>query len=730
MFAIDSETTGLDVRHGATPFIVTICYENGQQKLYEWDVNPYNRQVEVLPEDLEEIQNELRRVNNWERTTGNQESRESHSIVTQNGKFDATAFSRIKGWNTPWPWRMNHDTLTAAHLLCSNRPHDLYSLAVQYLGERKENLEAVEEKMKKAVQKARDYCRRHMPDWMIAEEGLACMPSAKSGKKKSRSGEADKVWKYDLWLPRTVALEEDYYEESHELGYWHTVTRDYANLDSALTMGLWPVLKAELIRRDLWEHYLEQRKLTSCLQRMESKGITVNGITLNDKMKEYTRESERLGQICINIAKSYKHKLDLGSGGRSDSLAAFIFDVLKLESDKETKPGSGNPSMDKHVLDHWKKSLDPNTKQLTFIESLIDKRAMDTAIGYMKSYRKFWRPIVDPRANEGTPNNALSRSWYTLHPSFNQTGTDTTRMSCQNPNVQQISKREKVNIRDCFGPEPEYLWASADAQNIELRIPTYESGEPDLIAIFERPNDPPYFGSYHLVIFDLLHPELFREYGKDCKNVFEATWYQWVKNGNFAVIYGAQRRKADETYHVEGAYDKIRYRFPRIAALGDRMIKMANKNGYIETMPRKNVNPRKGYPLWCSRTNDGKIMPTVPLNYHVQGTASEWMRGAIIKVDEYLENHPESNIDMILTVHDELDFRLPREATPEVLYKKTDPKPKDPYFKDMKFMESSITHLTQIKSIMESCGRDIGIPTPVTVEIHPEKWSVGIPIAL
>lgn len=708
MFSIDSEVSGLDVRHGATPFIVTICYDNGKQSLYEFDVDPYTRQVIVDPADIQEIQNLLQLAASWGEID-DEEIKERHTFVTQNGKFDSGAFSHMKGWETPWPWTMNHDTLTASHILCSNKNHDLYSLAVQYLGERKEDLESVEEEMRKAVQKARDICRRHYPDWMIAEEGLACMPSAKAGKKKSRSGEADKVWKYDLWLPRMLAIEEDYEEGKHEYGHWHTVTAKYANLDSALTMGLWPVMKAELERRNLWEHYLEQKKLTPCLYKMENKGVTINGATLNDTMKKYATESDRLDRICTNIAKSYKHDLKLGVGGRNDSLAAFIFDVLNLESDKLTD--NGNPSMDKHVLDHWRKSLPPNTKELTFIESLIDKRAMDTAIGYMKSYRKFWRPVVDPMQDSNAfQNTSLMRSWYTLHPSFNQCGTDTLRMSCQNPNVQQISKREKVNIRDCFGPSSGRLWASMDAQNIEMRIPVFECGEQELIYLFERPKDPPYYGSYHLAVFDILHPELFKQYGKDCKTIFEATWYQWVKNGNFCKLFGGQRRKTDETFHVKGAYDLIDTKYTKLAALNDKMIRMANKYGYVETIPQRNVNPNKGYPIWCSRTDDGNILPTVPLNYHVQSTASQWMRSAIIKVDEYLESHPESDINMILTVHDELDFDLPRCDNKE------------------KPWETSLPYLMEIKSIMESCGDDIGIPTPVTVEIHETMWSKGITI--
>ena len=107
-----------------------------------------------------------------------------------------------------------------------------------------------------------------------------------------------------------------------------------------------------------------------------------------------------------------------------------------------------------------------------------------------------------------------------------------------------------------------------DYTGIELAIPAYEAGEVEMIKIFEAPDDPPYYGSYHLLIFDTLHPELFAKHGKAVKQMFEDTWYQWVKNGNFARQYGAQEKKVDQTYRVPGGViKKVAKRFPKIDAL-------------------------------------------------------------------------------------------------------------------------------------------------------------------
>jgi hypothetical protein len=84
-------------------------------------------------------------------------------------------------------------------------------------------------------------------------------------------------------------------------------------------------------------------------------------------------------------------------------------------------------------------------------------------------------------------------------------------------------------------------------------------------------------------MFDTLHPEKFAQYGKKVKDVFASTWYQWTKNGDFAVQYGAieESGTADAAYHVEGAQRKIQNRFTKIAELNQEQIAFANRNGYV-----------------------------------------------------------------------------------------------------------------------------------------------------
>ena len=56
ILSLDTETTGLDLRFGAKPFLVTFCDEVGENTWYEWSVDPLTREPEVVAADLVEIQ--------------------------------------------------------------------------------------------------------------------------------------------------------------------------------------------------------------------------------------------------------------------------------------------------------------------------------------------------------------------------------------------------------------------------------------------------------------------------------------------------------------------------------------------------------------------------------------------------------------------------------------------------------------------------------------------------
>lgn len=699
MISLDTETTGLDLRHGARPFFVTTCTGDGAVRWWEWAVDPLTRVPKIPSDDVREIGELL--LADGPNGPG--------PFILHNTKFDFAALNSIGLWDV-WDrpvWPDVRDTLLAGHLLASNHLHDLTSMAVEYLGV---NIEPLEVALRDACLAARRLAKSEFPEWKLASKDLEEMPSAKEA-----------TWKFDTWLPRAVALHLEYLPDHP----WHAVLRDYANADSEVTVELWKVLEKHLDRRGLRAIYDERLKLLPVAYGMEERGVTYSGVRLEQLETEYRAESVAAGVRCLEIAASVGFtELELPKAGINKSLRTFCFEVLKLEPRYGKKSKTATPTLDKAAMEYYEEVLPPGSPAAEFIKSLRGKRKRDTAVSYMEGYRRFgqlWQ--------EGA---ASTRGWHVLHPSLNPTGTDTLRWSSKNPNEQNISKQEGFNLRYCFGPAPGREWWSLDAKNIEARLPAYESGEQELIALYERPDEPPYYGSGHLLNFHTVYPEIWdkelREVGLEkvgphCKKKYASTNYQWCKNGGFAVQYGAVDRDdgrgtADTAFHKPGAQGLLKARFAKLEKLNQKCIRQAERLGYVETMPDRTVDPSRGYPLLCTRTDYGRIKPTVPLNYHIQGTACWWMGKAMVRcqtqLDEWNKQLLTPQYFIVMQVHDELVFDFPRRR--QVM-------PNGPV------VYGNLGRIRRMRQLMEQGGDDLGVPTPCSIEYHPDNWSEGVSLS-
>jgi DNA polymerase I-like protein with 3'-5' exonuclease and polymerase domains len=716
--SLDTETTGVDLHHGAQPFLVTLCNEQWENTWYEWDVDPLTRKVQWLKEDVEEIINTVE---------------EADEVVFQNVKFDIKALTPLLPKGYKWPWHKTRDTLMGGHLLASNHAHDLNSMAVEYLAI---DITKYEDRLQKVVAACRNFVKRkHSPigDWRIAKVGLPEMPSAKEG---SNNRKEERVWKFDLWLPRAFAKwvrEVDLsLLEPGDLQLYESVTADYANTDSSTTLAIYLRMLEIIEQRKLTPHYEWRLKQLPVYHRIEEQGVTCSRTRLVELETKYRAEAEHAARVCLNIAESYGYELCLPKGSNNNSLKTFVFDVMKLPPVVWTD--TGQPSLDKFAIEDYTVSLPARCKELTFIQNLSAKRKRDTALSFIESYKKFWLPLKGDGGLE----------YCVLYPSINPTGTATLRDSSYNPNEQQISKQEETNLRYIFGPAPGREWWSLDAKNIELRIPAYESGEQELISLFEQPDVPPYYGSTHLLNFHTVYPDIWdvelaaleaiavetllrggkldpnnppewamARVGPHCKKKFAGTWYQYCKNGGFAVQYGAIEREegtADKAFHRVGSHARLKERFSALERLNSYWINYASKCGYVETTPDRSVCPDRGYPLLCTRSENGYILPTVPLNYHVQSTAMQWMKSAMIRCQERLdewERRERFLAWMTMQIHDELVFDFPagRGSRPWM---------------------TNLPRVEQLAALMANGGDDIGVPTPVGIEYHQFNWAEGV----
>lgn len=689
MISIDTECTGVNITHGALPFYTTIARDDENDPVHQWEwwVDPITREVEVLANDLSCIQDELD---------------EAELVVAQNGKFDCAMLEQL---GIVWPWEKMVDTLISGHLINSGDKHDLTSMVKEYLAG--EDIQPYEDALEDAVKDCRRIIqqarlrRKRGKDsddialWRIAEEDLEEMPSAGSN-----------CWRADYWLPRAVAQYLSY-PTTHP--YW-TILSEYSNMDSLSTLFLWKAHEKIIKDRKLWKIFVERNKLPRIAHIVQyRRGMSMNKKVVDTNIAQYGREAKELGDKCEDIARDLGHDFTLPKGGRSNALMNFVFseDGLGMKPFKYTE--KGNPSFDADTLKHYIDTLDPYHPGHNFFKWFAEKKLRDKAISDLEGYKRFW---IRSKGD-----------WYRIHSSLNPTGSRSLRWSSNSPNSQNVGKGEdgEFTIRECFGPEPDREWWFLDMKNIERRIPAYEANEEEIIALLERPNDPPYYGNEYCLVAHLLHPELFEGCvndkgeldGRIFKKRYKETWYQWTKNFVLATQYQAQKRRADATAHCPGAWDMIKGRFWRQEALNKKCLDHASKYGYVETIPDKRVDPERGYPIMVGRSIDGYVTPTTPLNYHTSGTAMWLMATAMVRCQDQIEQW-DADIYMIAQIHDELIFDMPR----SLIHPSEDAK-----IENGESSRSNLWRAKRLQHLMEIGGDNIGLPTPVGIEYSTESWS-------
>jgi DNA polymerase I-like protein with 3'-5' exonuclease and polymerase domains len=90
-----------------------------------------------------------------------------------------------------------------------------------------------------------------------------------------------------------------------------------------------------------------------------------------------------------------------------------------------------------------------------------------------------------------------------IHPPFLQTGTDTGRPSCKDPNVLNLPKETK--FRECFEAREGYNHVTKDCAGQELRVLVEISREPSWIDAFQKEQD------VHSISTEMVRPEKWRK---------------------------------------------------------------------------------------------------------------------------------------------------------------------------------------------------------------------------
>ena len=242
-----------------------------------------------------------------------------------------------------------------------------------------------------------------------------------------------------------------------------------------------------------------------------------------------------------------------------------------------------------------------------------------------------------------------------IHTIYKQTLTRTGRLSSVEPNLQNIPVRneEGRKVRKAFIPQHD-MFLSIDYSQIELRILAHLSGDEELIKAFN--NDQDIHTKVAADIFDISEDQVTKNQRRTAKAVI------------FGIVYGISGYGLGENLELKPSeakkyIDKYLALYPKVDEYMKHNIKYAYENGYVKTMfNRKRVIDELTNSNYMIRQSGERMA----LNTPIQGTASDIMKMAMIKVYEEMNKHNFKS-KIVMQVHDELIFDCYSDELDEVI---------------------------------------------------------------
>lgn len=241
-----------------------------------------------------------------------------------------------------------------------------------------------------------------------------------------------------------------------------------------------------------------------------------------------------------------------------------------------------------------------------------------------------------------------------IHPSFSQTGTETGRLSCKDPNLQNIPVRteEGRRIRSAFIPKKGYRFLSADYSQIELVVLAHMADDPGLKRAFEEGVD--VHRSTASLIFDVPLDEVSSDQRRIAKTI------------NFGVMYGMGTHSLAKDLKISHSeakqfIDQYFQRYSGVQAFVESTRSRAEKDGYVRTL--------LGHVRTITEINSRSAVERakaqrIAVNTVIQGTAADIMKLAMLRISASIKGKG-LKATLLLQIHDELVFEVPDDEVEE-----------------------------------------------------------------
>ncbi|MBR2099250.1 MAG: DNA polymerase I, partial [Firmicutes bacterium] len=395
--------------------------------------------------------------------------------------------------------------------------------------------------------------------------------------------------------------------------------RSSAGLKFQAMMTLRSLLEQRIEQAGLQKVYYDiELPLCKVLSEMEWNGIDVDGEALQDFGKELKVKIESLVKEIYELAGE---EFNINSPMQ---LGNILFEKLGLPAGKKTKKGY---STNAEILE----KLAPD---YPIVEKVLEFRTLSKL---NSTYVEGLLPLI---GSDGR-----------IRAHFQQTVTATGRISCTEPNLQNIPVRQELGrqLRKVFtSGRDDLVLIGADYSQIELRVLAHMSKDPTLIDAFNQGLD--------------IHRETASKVFGVPQDQVTPLMRSNAKAVNFGVIYGMSGFGLSENLSItrKQAEQYIKdyfHRFPGVKDFMDRCVADCKATGEIRTL----YGRRRSVPeIRASQFMVRQLGERLAMNTPIQGTAADIIKLAMIRTFAALKAEcPEA--ELILQIHDELILRVPAE---------------------------------------------------------------------
>lgn len=401
------------------------------------------------------------------------------------------------------------------------------------------------------------------------------------------------------------------------------VLNSYIAKIAASILEVKPLMIKRLGEENMLDLYKKiEIKVARVLANMEFEGIHVSKKALDEMSHEFDERIKVLEGSIYTLAGS---EFNIAS---PKQLGVVLFEDLGLPVVKKTKTGYSTAV---EVLEQLQYKHD-------IIPLIMEYRTLT------KLNSTYAKGLVKDITREGK-----------IHTRYEQTLTQTGRLSSVNPNLQNIPTRieEGKKIRKAFIPASnDRVILSIDYSQIELRVLAHIAQDKGMIDAFKHDVD--------------IHTKTASDVNGVPLDEVTPTMRREAKAVNFGIVYGISdfglsnnlgitRKRAKEFI------EKYLETFKGVDKYMTDIVEFAKEHGYVETL----YNRRRSLPEINAKNKIiANLNARIAMNTPIQGTAADIIKIAMISAYNYIE---ESKVDakLLLQVHDELIFDVSKDILEE-----------------------------------------------------------------